>query len=154
MTQAQRIFERFTCNGYSSFHCWYYRSGGRPLLLKQIQKLAEDKAAEDYSLYHSGEGNPNLYWGMVQDATPDTSDTKLRGFESEYQTRLIQDVSGYRRSRRALTHFLKSDETETDCYSDPFMSLSLKHNHVYGCFYNLAVVALALSNRAQADLFG
>ena len=154
MSESRKIMERFTCNGYSSFHCWYYRSGGVPLLLKQIKTMAEDKAAQDFQIFHSGQGNPNLYWGIVEEAKPETSHKKLRTFELEYSKRLAEDVSGYKRSRRALTQFVKSEQTETSSYSDPFTSLSLKHNHVYGCFYSLAVVALAFENCAQADLFG
>ena len=150
------LYDRFSHNGYNSFHCWYYREGGRVLQLKEIRLLAEDCASERYSEFHS-EDRQRYSYGIIAELSSDSKEGDLRKRQTQTMISLADDVKRFRSVRRSLNVardiIAKGEEYTPPFCNCPFTAMSLKHNHVFNRFFDLKVIELVFLNRRQFDLF-
>lgn len=131
--------------GYCPGHPWYYLLGGKPLSLKCIR---ENVRASDYRGYLA-----DKIAAIDLKPEPARSDA-LRTLKLETLNSLRTDISRYREVVRALHRQRESGEDMAAIAycSDVYVSLSLKHNHIYNDFGHLILLD-DLLNR-QGDLFG
>ncbi|MGI1678096.1 MAG: hypothetical protein K6L75_05145 [Cellvibrionaceae bacterium] len=135
-------------NSYSPGHPWYYKLGGRVL---NPAAIMEEVKQENYRSYMADDitkaGNM---------AEPKRSQ-KLRDIKTQHVEELAQDLEIYRKYVHQLRELrtVQGEVDSSDGCLDLYMSLSLKHNHIYN---DMAVLlyadTLLCKPTAQMDLFG
>lgn len=130
----------FSAGGYTPGHPWYYRLGGRPLTPKQI--IAEVKH-ERYRGYLREE------IALAESRCEPRRSQELRQLRKQTLERLRFDLSGYRRAVRTMRSYAPGDYYPI-C-SDPFLSVGLKHSHLFNDFAHLVWLDELLA--VQPDLF-
>jgi len=132
-----------TYHDYHPGHCWFYKLGGKRLSLKAIRA----------SVMQSG------YIGYMRedidkaDALPEPKRSiKLREFKAKVMQDLASDIARYRQCARELAQHRKihGQIDENEC-ADIFVSISLKHNHIYNDFAHLITLKKLLNK--QPSLF-
>ena len=132
-----------TYHDYHPGHCWYYKLGGKRLSLKAIRESA----------MHSG------YRGCMADHI-DKADNlpeqkrsvKLREIQAKVLLDLAADITRYRECARELAAHRKTHgQIDHNGCAEVFISISLKHNHLYNDFAHLHTLEKLLNR--QPDLF-
>lgn len=142
--------------GYGSGHCWYYRTGGLVVPITAIKVIASVNARYDL------ENTDVSYYAFsseVDHALAITDPQKqrskiLKAMEHHTNALWSRDIPGYRRVCRKLSLLRKGRITNDEYCDDIFMAVSLKHNHCYWHFRNIAVLDQAIESLPQGDLFG
>lgn len=135
-------------NTYCPGHPWYYKLGGKVL---NPSAIMEEVKKENYRSYIADDitkaGNM---------AEPKRS-AKLRAIKTKHVEMLACDLERYRELVQQLRELRKAQgdvDLSNDCL-DLYVSLSLKHNHIYN---DMAVLlyadTLLCKPAAQLDLFG
>lgn len=136
-------------NTYCPGHPWYYKLGGRVL---NPAAIMEEVKQNNYRSYIADDitkaGNM---------AEPKRS-TKLRAIKAQHVKRLEDNLERYRELVQELREHRKAhgliDADEDSCL-DLYVSLSLKHNHIYNDMAVLLYADTLLCKQAvQLDLFG
>ena len=135
-------------NTYCSGHPWYYKLGGKVLNPAAIMQQVKDENRCSYLLDEITKVNSM--------AEPKRSE-KLRAIKAQHVEILARDLEIYRKYVQEIRELRKvqGDVDLSKGCRDLYVSLSLKHNHIYN---DMAVLlyadTLLCKPAAQLDLFG
>ena len=132
-----------TYHDYDTGHCWYYKLGGKRLSLKAIRETAIQSGYRGYMADRIDKAD-----SMFE---PKRS-VKLREIRAKVLRDLNADIVRYRDCARQLTaHRNIHRQIDYNCCAEIFVSISLKHNHLYNDFAHLHTLDKLLNR--QPDLF-
>jgi hypothetical protein len=132
-----------TYHNYDSFHPWFYKLGGKRLSLKEIREAVRKSGYRGY-MCEDIDAADKL-------AEPKRS-AALRKLRDKARRDLSADIAIYREvSLQLARHRQTFGQIDPNGCADVFVSMSLKHNHIYNDFAHLAALDSLL--KRQLSLF-